>query len=387
MEGKIYDLAIVIHSLKVGGSEKFILSLANRFSERGLDILLILLESENPLLDNVDKRVDFIILSRLFQFDVSISFRISKILAHKKITKVLCVEPYSFFLTKIGVLFSNHKPTVFLSLHHSKPTRWKKRLMDILFLKTLSKDDLVIFICRYQQTCFSTSYYFSPVSAKVIYNGIDVNYFSPHRTLSDISRKKLSWRLRLGIPDNEPAIITVGRLSPEKGHRYAIDALDHLMRMHNIKAHLLFIGDGSPSFRNELLALAKKLEVDHQLYFEGTQFDVRPYLLSGDLFTLTSVSETFSLAALEAMSMGMPCSLTDVGGARELIVDEKLGDLCKPADALSIACSWARVLTRDIDRAYIRNWIVSNYGEQHMIGDYIHTMGLNISYSESKEIY
>lgn len=387
MEGKQYDLAIVIHSLKVGGSEKFVLSLTNRFSERGFDVLLILLESENPMLDNLDKRADFIILSRSFKYDLSISFKIKKILGKKKINKVLCVEPYAFFLTKTGVLFSSLKPAVYLSLHHSKPIRWKKRLMDILFLKTLSNEDLVIFICRFQQSCFSSSYYFSPISAKVIYNGIDVEYFSPHRTISDISGKKLSWRFRLGIKEHEPAIITVGRLSPEKGHKYAIDALDHLLRMHNIKAHLIFIGDGSAELRGELTALAKKLDVIHQLHFEGIQYDVRPYLFSGDLFTLTSVSETFSLAALEAMSMGMPCSLTDVGGARELIVDDKLGDLCKPEDAVSIACSWAKVLSQKNDRDYIRNWIVTHYGEQHMIGDYIHTMGLNNKYCETQEIF
>lgn len=387
MDGKQYDLAIVIHSLKVGGSEKFVLSLANKFSEKGLDILVILLETDNPLLDKLDTRADYIILSRSFTYDLSIAFRIRKVLSDKKISKILCVEPYAFFLTKLGDFFSRTHRAVFLSLHHSKPTRWKKQLMDIFFLKTISDEDQVIFICKYQQICFSTSYLFSPHMSKVIYNGIDVDYFSPHRTLADLSRVKLNWRMRLGIPEYEPTIIMVGRISPEKGHQYAINALDYLHRMHTLNAHLIIIGDGPDIQRNELMHLAKRLNVLAQVHFEGTQFDVRPYLLSGDVFSLTSVSETFSLAALEAMSMGMPCSLTDVGGARELLGDERLGDLCKPEDALSIACSWAKVLNRKNDRSFIRHWIMDHYGEQHMIGKYIQTLGLNRQYREANEMF
>ena len=385
MSGKHYDMAIVIHSLKVGGSEKFVLSLTNKFSEKGLDILLILLEADNPLLINVDTRADYVIITRSFKYDLSLGFKISKLLTQKKIEKVLCVEPYSFFLTKLGGFFSNTRRSVFLSLHHSKPTRWKKQLMDIFFLKTISDTDHVIFICRYQQKCFSSSYFFTPNLAKVIYNGIDVEHFSPHRTISDLPKKKLDWRFRLGIPEYESAIISVGRISPEKGHRFAIDALDHLHRMHNIKAHLVIIGDGPEPLRNDLYGLAKRLQVAEQVHFEGTQFDVRPYLLSGDIFSLTSISETFSLAALEAMSMGLPCSLTDVGGASELIIDDKLGVLCKPEDALSIACSWSKLLSRNNDREYIRNWVINHYGEQNMIGNYIEELGLHQEYIQANE--
>lgn len=385
MEDKYYDVAIIVHSLKVGGSEKFTLSIANRFSERGFNVLLILLEFENPLLSKLNARVDFIVLSRKFKYDISISYQISKILSGNNINKVLCIEPYSFFLTKIGELFVRKKRMIYLSLHHSKPTKWKKRILDIIFLKFSSHDDLVFFICQYQKTCFSDLYLFSPSSSFVIYNGIDTEYFSPDRTIKEISTCKLNWRLRLGISEIEPVIVLIGRISPEKGHKYAIEALHHLCQLLSVKAHLLFIGNGSDTLKKQLLQLADNINLGQQIHFEGTQFDVRPYLLSADLFVLTSISETFSLAALEAMSMGMPCSLTNVGGARELIVDNKLGDLCTPGDVLSIAGSWAKVLSRKNDRASIREWVLKYYGEQQMISKYIDTIGLNYRLSECKE--
>ncbi|MFN6337058.1 MAG: glycosyltransferase [Sphingobacteriales bacterium] len=376
MNEKIYDLAIVIHSLKFGGSEKFVLSLSNRFSERGFNVLLVLLERDNPLLIKLDNRIDCFILSRRYKYDISISLEISKILSLKKIKKVLCVEPYAFFLTKIGDLINRKKRNIFLSLHHSKPTLWKKRVLDILFLSISSVQDKVIFICQYQKICFKKYYYFIPFFSHVIYNGIDIDHFSPERTLAELSLEQLSWRKRLGISDTDPVIVIVGRLSPEKGNIYAVEALILLYRMYAMNVHLVFVGQGSNDIRNQLLSTAEDLTIHKLVHFEGAQLDVRPYLLTADLFALTSISETFSLAVLEALSMGLPCSLTDVGGARELITDSRLGDLCTACDPLSIACSWASILKRDNDKEFIRGWTVQHFGEQHMVNEYIHSIGL-----------
>lgn len=387
MQGKYYDLAIVIHSLKVGGSEKFVLSLANKLAEGGVDVLLVVLETENPLLEKLDTRVDFQIMPRRFRYDFLVAFRIDKILSDNGIQTVLCVEPFSFFLTKLSELFSwRRKRNYYLSLHHSLPTYKRKQLLDILFLKAFGWRDKVIFICHFQRQCFVRHYYFRPRGGYIIYNGVDTCHFSPEKTISELSRKKLAWRIRLGIPDAEPVLIMVGRISPEKGQRYAIDALDQLYRMHGILAHLVLIGTGAETLTDELKYMAHELNIRRRVHFEGVQWDVRPYLLTGDLFTLTSISETFSLAALEAMSMGMPCSLTDVGGARELLRDDKLGDLCKPADPVSIACSWAKLLQQKTDRNYIRKWIVENYGEKNMVEDYMTVLGINRQYREIQEI-
>lgn len=385
MKGKTYDLAIIIHSLKVGGSEKFVLSLSNKLTELGFSILLILLESKNPLLNALDSRVNYVVLTRAYTYDLSISFKIRNVLTKLNIGKVFCVEPYAFFLTKLGFTLFRKKPLFYLSLHHSKPTYWKKRLSDILFLNLFSINDTAIFICKYQEACFRTFYLFKPVRSMVIYNGVDIEYFLPYTMDSNVRNSTLNWRNRLQIFNN-PAIVLIGRISPEKGHKYAIMALDYLKRYHFIPAHILFIGDGSEDIKNDLQSLSEQLNVQEYIHFEGTQHDIRPYLAAADLFTLTSISETFSLAALEAMSMGVPCSLTDVGGARELIVDDRLGNLCMPEDPVSIAHSWAKILSEKKDRALIRNWIVDHFGEQQMVLNYIQAIGLDNEYRERIKI-
>ncbi len=55
------------------------------------------------------------------------------------------------------------------------------------------------------------------------------------------------------------------------------------------------------------------------VHLTGSTDDVRPYLKAADIFALTSIAvETFSNAALEAASMGLPIVMSDVGGAREM---------------------------------------------------------------------
>jgi glycosyltransferase involved in cell wall biosynthesis len=81
-----------------------------------------------------------------------------------------------------------------------------------------------------------------------------------------------------------------------------------------------------------------------------------------DLFTLTSFSvETFSIAALEAMCYGIPISLTNIGGAAEMVVEGKNGNLSLSRNPTSMASSWASLLDAGLDKAAIREHTVNNY--------------------------
>jgi glycosyltransferase involved in cell wall biosynthesis len=62
------------------------------------------------------------------------------------------------------------------------------------------------------------------------------------------------------------------------------------------------------------------LDVAGAITITGLQQDVRPFIAACDVMTLCSVTETFSLAALEAMAMAKPVVLSDVGGASEMVV-------------------------------------------------------------------
>ncbi len=64
----------------------------------------------------------------------------------------------------------------------------------------------------------------------------------------------------------------------------------------------------------------------------GTQHDVRPFIACCDVMTLVSRTEAFSIAALEAMALGKPMVMTEVGGASEQVIHGQNGLLFEPGD-------------------------------------------------------
>jgi glycosyltransferase involved in cell wall biosynthesis len=126
---------------------------------------------------------------------------------------------------------------------------------------------------------------------------------------------------------------------------------------------LLFVGTGAEERITYLTGIASKLKILNNVRFCGAQDDVRPFYEAADLFTLTSNNETFSIAALEAMSMGLPCVLADIGGAREMIVDGMNGRLVLPNNAKSIASGWASIIDNRMtyDSRKIRSYVIDHF--------------------------
>jgi len=109
---------------------------------------------------------------------------------------------------------------------------------------------------------------------------------------------------------------------------------------HTGEACLLLLGDGPE--RPALEVLSHDLEIADRVRFAGFQPDVRQYLPLMDLFVLSSRSEGLSIALLEAMAMGVPAAVTDVGANREVIDDGRAGFLLSDHES-----DWADQL-RDI---------------------------------------
>ncbi len=110
--------------------------------------------------------------------------------------------------------------------------------------------------------------------------------------------------------------ITITRLSQEKGVDVLLKAWAEVIReQKNLK--LLILGSGP--LGPELKRLSNFLGIAESVDFVGSIQDARNYLKESDLFVLSSRSEGMSNALLEAMSYGIPCVATRVGGNSELL--------------------------------------------------------------------
>jgi len=194
--------------------------------------------------------------------------------------------------------------------------------------------------CENQVTYLSKKYYIPLHQFTVIYNGVDLNRW----TLMPVGFEQRQMRANYGIPVNADVIVQVARFRKEKSHEDSLRALAMLHKMSSRRPYLLFVGSGDASIEKRLRKLTLVYALQDFVVFCGHQSDVRSFYWISNMFTLSSRSETFSLAALEAMACGLPCVLTDLGGAREMVIDGVNGYVVPPAKPTLLAQAWGRVL-------------------------------------------
>ena len=364
-------IAFVILGLGVGGAEKFLISLVNWFSRSGYSPVVILLSNDKALSCELDSDVKVVTILKKSRLDIFITSRIRDYIDSENITKVFCVNAYAFFLTKLAYLL-NPKIQFFVSLHSTIPFSTKSYWQNLVYFRFVSKKDLIIYLCNNQKTYLENKYYLNRTRDKIVYNGIDTTYFDPNLFANkDIRELRKSFKLR----DNDKVIIQVARLQAEKRHVDSIDALVHLHKEFNSKAHLLFVGAGEEGYVNTLKEYVKNKGMTEYIHFAGNQSDVRKYYCLSDAFTLTSNSETFSLSALEAMAFCLPCSLTNIGGASEMTIDGITGVLSKPENPASIAASWNKLLSNNLKGEHIRQFVLEKFTAEKMLNQYLEIVG------------
>ena len=117
-------------------------------------------------------------------------------------------------------------------------------------------------------------------------------------------------------------ILTVGRVSEEKGQRVAIEVLKMLIdKEHQVKWY--FVGDGPD--RDYCMALAEDLGVVEQVVFLGTQTNPYGYMRDCDIYVQPSRHEGFCITLAEALCFPHPIVATDFTGALEQLQGRKNG--------------------------------------------------------------
>jgi L-malate glycosyltransferase len=152
---------------------------------------------------------------------------------------------------------------------------------------------------------------------RVVPNGISVDRFTPRPGARPIS-----------------TVLTVANLRKEKAHEVLFAAAARLAPRHP-QLKFLIAGDGPRE--GELRALARRLDIEHQVRFLGHCEDVPALLAQADAFVLPSRSEAFPNGAIEAMAAGLPVVASRVGGLLDLIDDGRTGLLVEPDNPAALA--------------------------------------------------
>jgi glycosyltransferase involved in cell wall biosynthesis len=171
---------------------------------------------------------------------------------------------------------------------------------------------------------------------RIIHNGVDP---SPSGTASGQAA-----RSSLGLREDDLVVGIVAALRPEKDHETFLRAAA-LVASADPRARFLVIGDGAR--RPALQQLADQLGISDRVVFAGVRDDVGRLLALLDVFVLSSSSDCFPMALLEAMAAGCPAVCTAVGGVPEMVQDGVTGFTVPPRDPTALADGVIRLLTSE----------------------------------------
>ncbi len=119
-------------------------------------------------------------------------------------------------------------------------------------------------------------------------------------------------------------VISVARLSKEKGIDVLLRAWENVSK-HEGNLRLSIVGGGP--LQSVLRRLSHSLGIDETVFFAGMINNIEEYLGHADLFVLPSRTEGLSNALLEAMSYGIPCIASRVGGNNEVFGTDTNNDI------------------------------------------------------------
>jgi len=207
------------------------------------------------------------------------------------------------------------------------PASTKEWLQMLYYRPLFWSAERLVFVCEAQRRYWNVRGLRSRRD-EVIHNGIDLEHWRPRR-----SAERAMMRRVLAFEDGDFVVGMSAVLRREKNHVQLVDAIARL-RARGVAARALLIGDGPMRARIE--ACARRAGLSGEVLITGLQEDVRPLLAACDAVVLCSLSETFSLAALEAMALGLPVAHSQVGGAAEMIRSGHNGQLFPAGDTAAL---------------------------------------------------
>ncbi len=224
-----------------------------------------------------------------------------------------------------------HPPRLVTTVHGTDVlTLGKDPALAPIVRASLLKCDALTAPSAYLAQATRTGLWLGERTVELIGNFVDPQHFTPSRS-------------RRSTPFSDPTLKVVSHASNFRSVKRIEDVVKiYLQAATRVPCGLVLIGDGPE--RAGVERLVREQGLGQWVKLVGEQHDVVPWLQLSDVFVLPSEVESFGLAALEALSCGVPVVATDVGGLPEVVKHEVTGLLHPVGDVAAMAASVVRLL-------------------------------------------
>lgn len=347
-------------NMNIGGVEKSLLSLLNTLSPSEYDVDLLLLEDYGGFMEQIPSWVNVRFLNGYAAIRDEVNLPPAKVILHH-LKKIHICRAFSlgigYVLSKITGNTSHYFRAVFRKIpmlednydvaisytsiisyltwyivHHVKATYkvgWvhfdvSKLNYDSQFLELLHAPlDRIYIVSPQAYSSFVTAFPALKHKCEIKYNVIDA------QMILELAKEPADYINSAGYS----TIVTLGRLSPEKGQDI-IPEIALRLKEHGVRFRWYLIGDGN--LRGKLERDIQANHLEDEIILLGTKINPYPYLKQADLYVQTSIHEGFCITLAEAKAFDLPIVSTDCAGAHEQL------------DGRENCC----VVERDVDALY-----------------------------------
>lgn len=320
----------------IGGSEKVVFELSKEFVKQGHDVTVVTSTS----LDNNDTRgfstgrrfslksstykrkKEFLDGVRILRFDPDFQFwtfapsREMKKFLKENINRfdIVHVHGYQAYEAYIVSKLCRKQSRKYVLTAHDIISHYPgffnllKKTYDFIFGRNIIKQASGLVALTPENFEQYNDVYESSEKISIIPNGIN-----------DYEKRAKDRKLLLSLGNPQKVILFLGRIVEYKGCQFIIDALPKILEKYP-KTKAVFVGkDGG--YTKNLIERAESLSVKDHCVFTGPVDDIEKYLNLADVFVFPSRGEGFGLAPVEAMSVGVPAILADMGGLKYVLQD------------------------------------------------------------------
>lgn len=337
-------ILFLLNNMNIGGTEKSFLNLLGTLSPEEYDVTLLLLEATGGFMEYIPSWVHVEVMSGYSEMRKEILEPPLEIAKHyikaKRIIRAACLAfcHLLFKLTNDRTLYYRYvlkgkariqeaydvaiayaEPFDFLTVYVLYDIQAKEKLQWVHF--DVSKFHFNTKMCRRLYTRFNQINVVSEEARKALLEKIPEIAHKTKTVLNIVSAEQCRALADMGrgfedrgIPRGGIRIVTVGRLSKEKGQDIIPEVVAYL-KNHGIAFRWYLVGDGK--LRPEIERKCAKYGVSDDVVFLGTMPNPYPYLKQADLYVQTSVHEGFCITLAEAKVFGLPIISTDCAGAHE----------------------------------------------------------------------
>jgi glycosyltransferase involved in cell wall biosynthesis len=225
---------------------------------------------------------------------------------------------YSFGDTANFVnVFSGGNDNKVISIRGFKRVRTGKSLKERLILRPLSrlickKSDSIVSVSKLMSKTISEVYKIPLSKIKTSYNGYDIENIIKH------SKEEISEEISEKIGENK-VIVTAGTFRDEKGYWHLLKAFSIVSNITK-DVKLLILGEDYSGNIQKVKKLARELNISKNVIYGGYQSNPFKYFVKSSIYVLSSTSEGFPNAMVEAMACKLPIIASDCKtGPREIL--------------------------------------------------------------------